>query len=145
MKQQSIRSVLAITIIILLFWGATARAADIITWDNNYSRDRSTSDTLFPYYTDTPIHKSIGDAVGTDLDSYSTPIAYGNTLYIFAWEAGSLTTGQLIAIDISHPSPTSTGDFNVLWHLSISLAADGSQGTEHTAYLVRQSVLMGNI
>ncbi|HEY8909705.1 MAG TPA: hypothetical protein VIM51_05430 [Desulfosporosinus sp.] len=127
-----IKTIVAMSIIILLLFGGTANAANIITWDNNYSRDRSTTDTLFPYYSSTPIHVSLGDAVGTDLDSYSTPIVYGNTLYMFAWEKNSRTTGQLIAVDISKPSPTSTTDFlPILWHLVITLAADGSQGTAY--------------
>jgi len=124
----------ALTLIILLLFGESARAANILTWDNNYSRDRSTTDTLFPYYSDTPIHVSLGDHSGTDLDSFSTPIVYGNTLYMFAWERSSwqgdiLTAGQIIAVDISHPNPTSGVDFTVLWRLGITLAADGSQGS----------------
>ncbi|SPF54371.1 conserved exported hypothetical protein [Candidatus Desulfosporosinus infrequens] len=127
------KKVIALSIIILLLWAGTANAADILTWDNNYSRDRSTSDTLFPYYNSSPIHVLLGDSVGTDLDSYSSPIVCGNTLYMFAWNTNSwvgdtLTTGQLIAVDISHPNPTNSNDFTPLWRLTITLAADGSQG-----------------
>lgn len=122
--------------IILLLWSQTAYAADILTWDNNYSRDRSTTDTMFPYYSNPPIRFSLGDIAGTNLDSYSTPIVYRDTLYMFVWETNSwqgntLTKGQLFAVDISKANPTSSSDFRVRWHLGISLASDGSEGSAY--------------
>ncbi|MCB8818315.1 NHL repeat-containing protein [Desulfosporosinus shakirovi] len=116
---------------LMLIIPTSAMAANNITWDTDYSRARATVDEMSQLYNKTPIAVSIGDALGTWLYSYSTPIVYGNILYQYAWNTDS-NNGYLVAVDISKSNPQSAADFPVLWAAKFSAEAgervDGSPG-----------------
>jgi len=100
--------ILSLCLILLL--PTATMVANNLTWDTNYSRTRATVDGMSQLYNETPIAVSIGDALGTWLYSYSTPIVYGNVLYQYAWNTDS-NNGYLVAVDISKTNPQSASDF----------------------------------
>ncbi|WP_434510084.1 hypothetical protein [Desulfitobacterium sp. AusDCA] len=118
------RKLLILTLIMtFLIYSVPVRAADNLTWDNNYERSRSTTDQMGQLYNAKPIKIPIGDAVGSWLYSYSTPIVYGNTLYEYVWNTDS-NIGYLVAVDISKTNPTSAADFPVLWKAKFQVESD---------------------
>ncbi|WP_088186387.1 PQQ-binding-like beta-propeller repeat protein [Desulfosporosinus sp. FKA] len=126
-----IKKLIAFVLCLILLLPTSVMAANNLTWDTNYSRTRATTDEMSQLYNETPIAVSIGDALGTWLYSYSTPIVYGNTLYQYAWNTDS-NTGYLVAVDISKVNPQSASDFPVLWAAKFKAEAgeriDGSPG-----------------
>jgi len=116
---------------IIVLFPTSAMAANNITWDTDYSRSRATVDSMSQLYNETPIAVSIGDALGTWLYSYSTPIVYGNILYQYAWNTDS-DEGYLVAVDISKTNPQTSSDFPVLWAAKFNVESgervDGSPG-----------------
>ena len=105
-----LKGIILILVFALLLNSAPIKAADNLTWDHNYQRTRATLDQMGQIYNESPIAVSIGDALGTWLYSYSTPVVYDGILYQYAFnilpDAGylrSCTTAEAnnCGIDVS--------------------------------------------
>ena len=122
---------ISLTLILLLALAIPVNAANILTWDTDYSRARRSVDSISQLYSATPIAVSIGDALNVSVLSMSTPIIYNDILYQYCYTTDK-TTGFLVAVDISKPNPKIAADFPVLWAAKYTAEAgerlDGSPG-----------------